>query len=945
MKYWILLFSLFYYSSPIFSQDFPSFKNRAKEYKKTNQTRGLLPGAFIDINGDLIDDLLIIDKGMEYVSFLGNTVNRPSVLNKYGPFTHYFDAFGLAVADLNNDGKKDFVTGGSFGYISVFLSNISNFEQIILPIPFLVQTINLTDVNQDGLLDIFICNDTGANTFFINQNGNTFLLSPNVINFSTTPPSDMSGNYGSVWIDVNNDDKMELAIAKCRAGVDDSKDPRRVNVLYMLDEVGQYKDVAKSYQFDLGQQSWAVTFGDFDNDGDMDAFVVNHYEPHVLLENMDGKIFEPKTFSLNPIQSFSFQVVAKDFDNDGLLDIVLSGLEGISFLHNRGNLQFELINSFDFPMPGMSIVVGDINDDGFLDIHSQVTEPLNYPGKTDDHLFVNGGNEHHYFKCNLEGLASNKSAVGAKLQLFGSWGVQMRQITAGEGYGVTHSLQQHFGVGNNTIIDSLKIHWPSGRIDVFSELSVDETYFIQENGCSRKSITIYGEPLILSSSGIELSAPNEFITYNWNNGQTTPKINVTDVGMYFVQGVDSLGCTTFCKPIYVEDGCFDVSTSLLGEEESLFYCNGLEIELTSSRAKTYAWNTGETTQSIQVSQTGIYHVTAQDFCGNTLIDSIRIYFTAVGMPVITYEDTIKKGSTASLYSNLENTLWLDKNKSTILGSGNQIELFSVDRDTVLYSRAFEEIPNQTKKSGILDFPALNAYGSNTVNGGLTFNVYSNLVIESVRVFSDTPGKRKIIIKNKEGAIVFFKECSINFGDNIVELYANLPIGNQYVMTTDEQTNRMNLGYDGPRFLRHIGAGINFPYIIDDILEITQSNYGFNYYYYFYEWVIQFGTKTCYSDDVKIEIFVDSTTFTEDVLPNELHLDIRPNPCSEYFSISFDEKPLLAQVAVYNGQGRRVFETSLDKEINFVQTKEWPPGLYVLHIKINTRLKTVKILKY
>ena len=93
-----------------------------------------------------------------------------------------------------------------------------------------------------------------------------------------------------------------------------------------------------------------------------------------------------------------------DFDNDGFLDIVMSGAEGTTLLHNRGDKTFDIYHNFLGPSKAPSMVAGDLNDDGFLDIHAHINLPINEVGVKDDELWLNQGNDNNFVKINLEGI-------------------------------------------------------------------------------------------------------------------------------------------------------------------------------------------------------------------------------------------------------------------------------------------------------------------------------------------------------------------------------------------------------------------------------------------------------------------------------------------------------------------------------------------------------------
>ena len=96
----------------------------------------------------------------------------------------------------------------------------------------------------------------------------------------------------------------------------------------------------------------------------------------------------------------------------------------------------------------------------------------------------NQGNTNHWIKFNLVGGAtpgmSNRNAIGAIVKIYGPWGVQIRDVRSGEGYGLQNSFTVHFGLGSSAAVDSLTIIWPSGVVDHMLGLGADMTYTVNE---------------------------------------------------------------------------------------------------------------------------------------------------------------------------------------------------------------------------------------------------------------------------------------------------------------------------------------------------------------------------------------------------------------------------------------------------------------------------------
>ncbi|MGV3637555.1 MAG: ASPIC/UnbV domain-containing protein, partial [Flavobacteriales bacterium] len=125
------------------------------------------------------------------------------------------------------------------------------------------------------------------------------------------------GNYGSVFTDVNNDGLMDLFVAKCGCDPEDLMMPNS--------DGGIFTDIAPDLGWNDGHQSWSSAWGDFDNDGDMDGFIGSSSSTvHKLMRNNgDGSFTDITTVAgANANQGQSIEWTTHDFNNDGWLDIL-----------------------------------------------------------------------------------------------------------------------------------------------------------------------------------------------------------------------------------------------------------------------------------------------------------------------------------------------------------------------------------------------------------------------------------------------------------------------------------------------------------------------------------------------------------------------------------------------------------------------------------------------
>ena len=447
-----------------------------------------------DMDGDGYDDLVLLDQS-RILSIDYQQPNGTFVSFSYGTMSAS-SQWGMAVGDVDNDGHKDFVSGGNGD--GVHFVEISG-RGVYTPMVNLnngtmfMQGMNMVDVNNDGDLDVFGCHDNAASRIWLN-NGSGSLSYNDYINFATNPVSDMSGNYGSTWTDFDNDGDIDLYITKCRQGVNSSTDPRRWNRLFVNNGSNQYTDQAATYGVQNREQSWSSDFADIDNDGDLDLITTNHSTTIQLFQNNGSGFYTDITAGSGlQFSNFFLQSKCEDLDNDGFIDLVCT--QGNYYFHNNGNSTFTRITNL-LPHPTgthtlQSFAMGDMNHDGAIDIYASYGTGYVTPSTSrDDELYFNNGNSNHFLNFNLEGTTSNRDGVGARVMLYGPWGVQMREVRAGESYGIVNSFTCHFGLGSNVMADSAVVRWPSGIVDRYANVAADQWILVNEGSTTKSRLSI-----------------------------------------------------------------------------------------------------------------------------------------------------------------------------------------------------------------------------------------------------------------------------------------------------------------------------------------------------------------------------------------------------------------------------------------------------------------------
>ena len=836
------------------------------------------------MNNDGFDDIVVLDQSKTVKVLYQDGAGAFTEVD-YGSVSNN-NQWGMTIGDYDNDGHKDVFSGGAYDGVHIkHIDAVGTYYDMELDNgSMFMQACNFADIDNDGRLDAFGCHDDALSRMW---KGNGTALDYNQDFFDLTdyaltdnPGNDHSGNYGTVWCDFDQDGVIDLTIAKCRQFVNDPFDPRRINQLWINDGNGNYTESAEERGLVLNEQSWTVDYADVDNDGDFDCFLTNHSTTMTLLENDGNGYFTDITPGSGlDISGFVLQAKMTDFDNDGFVDVVLSGgLHG--YFHNNGDGTFTQMTAFAAGDTMHSFAVGDVNRDGFADLYASYGNGYNSPDNdgNDDILWVNTGNDNHWISFDLEGIESNMDAVGTTVIITGAFGTQMREIRAGESYGIVNTFACMFGLGDNMEVETVTINWPSGYVTTLDNPAIDQYHTVLEAPCMTSvSVAAASSTSLCPGESVMIEVVGDFTSYNWSNGGETSFIEVSEAGNYSVTVYDADGCAGVSEIISVEVITAEApQVMVLGE---LSFCAGSSVELVGPNASEWSWSNNETTQSIVVTASGSYSLSLLDACGNQNQSEVFVVevLDTPGAPVVEGQELTEAGSVV-LSGSSYNLHWFETEMATEpLAVGPTFET-PVITETTTYWVEDRSAGNMIEAQGGRSEQGDGQYHDNSIRW-LIFDAAEDIVIHSVDVFASGAGSREIGVIDGAGNVVSTTTVEVPDGASTVIVDLEVPAGEGYGLRSFDEDPQ--LWRDGP------GSGIEYPYAIGDLATIQQSTAGgnnaYNYYYFFYNWVVQTPFVACSSERVPVTI-----TFVGIANLSEVGLNLYPNPTNGMVQLTWNQ---------------------------------------------------------
>ena len=293
------------------------------------------------------------------------------------------------------------------------------------------------DFDGDGWPDVFIACDSTPNILLHNNHNGTFTNVAIASGVAFSDDGEEQANMGADAGDYNHTGRLDLVTTT----FDDD-----VPALFINEGNNEFTDVAlkAGLGFRTHQVGWGVAFLDLDNRGWLDIFIANgHIYPNVETLHRESHFREEK-----------------------------------NLYYNLGNGTFVDITEKSGPATrektvGRGLAYGDFLNDGSLDI---VINNLN----STPNLLINRGKKGNWITLKLVGTASNRDAIGARVEVKAGPLDQMAEVRSGCCYLSQSDMRLHFGLGSVQTVDAIKVRWPNGRQETFTAKAINQIIELKE---------------------------------------------------------------------------------------------------------------------------------------------------------------------------------------------------------------------------------------------------------------------------------------------------------------------------------------------------------------------------------------------------------------------------------------------------------------------------------
>ena len=349
-------------------------------------------------------------------------------------------------------------------------------------------SVNASDFNNDGWIDLYVANDYAEPDFMYYNNGDgTFT---NVINEKLKHITQLS--MGSDTGDINNDGEIDLLTTdmtpedhyRSKTNMASMSTERfeslvkagahrqyMSNALQVNTGSGSFSDIANMVGLSSTDWSWASLLVDLDNDGWKDIIISNGIKKDVdnndyrsVLNKLNAKTTAEELYQLSkdapsqPVSNYAFR--------------------------NKGGLQFEKVSKkwgFDTPSFSSGMAYGDLDNDGDLDLVINNVNMLPFVYKNNSDSLTNN----NYLKIKLEGEKVNNFGIGSTVKIFHKNKIFVQDQMPSRGFQSSMDYVMTIGLGEISLIDSLQVIWPDNKTQKWKNIEVNSTITLKQSEATK----------------------------------------------------------------------------------------------------------------------------------------------------------------------------------------------------------------------------------------------------------------------------------------------------------------------------------------------------------------------------------------------------------------------------------------------------------------------------